>query len=98
MKTEITFQLEAILSFLGYINTTIDALKFRFPLADNLVLQFKRILPFDLLINFLGKTSGSTDFIALNVENLARAIHHSTPTTTFKCEFCHLQSTHFLTI
>jgi hypothetical protein len=98
MKTKITFLLLAFFSFVSNKYSPFDAPKPWTGLVQTTLLQSKKIMPFDLLINFLKKNSGSIDFITLSVENLAKAIRPSTPTTTLRCEFCYLQSAYFLTI
>ncbi|MFV7236999.1 hypothetical protein [Flavobacterium sp. ZB4R12] len=98
MKTETTLLLPAFFTIVGNKYFSFDAPKSWTGLVQTTLLQSKKIMPFDLLINFLKKNSGSIDFIILNVENLAKAIRPSTPTTTLRCEFCYLQSSYFLTI
>jgi hypothetical protein len=98
MKTEITFLLLAFFSFVSNKYSPFDAPKSWTGLVQTILLQSQRNMPFDLLINFLKKNSGSIDFIILSVENFAKAIRPSTPTITLRCEFCHLQSSYFLTI
>lgn len=98
MKTEITFLLLTFFMFVSNKYSPFDAPKSWTDLVQIILLQFKKIMPFDLLINFQKKPSGSIDFIPLNVENRVKALRPSTPTTTLRCEFCYLQPSHFLTI
>ncbi len=98
MKTEITFLLPAFFMIVGTLYFLFDAPKYWTGLVQTMPRQSQKTMSFDLLINFLKKPSGAIDFIPLNVENLAKPIRPSTPTTTLTCEFYHLQSHYFLTI
>lgn len=82
MKTEITFLLLTFFMLVSNKYSPFDAPKSWTDLVQTILLQSKKIMPFDLLISFLIKPSGSIDFIPLNVENLVKAIRPSTPTTT----------------
>ncbi|MFV7236992.1 hypothetical protein [Flavobacterium sp. ZB4R12] len=98
MKTEITFLLLTFFKIVSTIYSQFDAQKSWASLAQTILLQSQKNMSINKFIDSLRANSGNIDSSPQKVESLIKAIRPSTPTTTIRWEFRHLQSSYFLTI
>ena len=97
MKTKITLLLPTFFMFVSNIHALVDARKSGINIILITMFQFpKKYLL--LIIASLRTISGSIVLIPLKVESLMKTIQPSIYITTIRCEYCYLQSSHFLTI